>query len=618
MGRISHVGIGSLAVVTALAITEAAYADPVKCERTIAEASAKFAQSKSKALQSCEDKKASLKLVATTDCHTEAKTVASIQKAVEKLASTVAKDCGGKDKRCGTADDDALPTIGWGAVGACPNFEGGSCTGPITDCNDIADCIACVDEAAVDQAITLYYGDLADEQFGTGSVVNKCQRAIGKETTKFLQAKSKALQKCWDERMKGKHENDCPDPGDGKAVDAIAKAEGKKVSAICKACGGPDKVCGGGDDLSPSDIGFPSDCPSVTIPDSASSCGGAILDLQDVVDCVDCVTEFKVDCMDRLAVPQFVPYPPECAGSTSTTTSTQAPTTTTPTTSTTSTTAPELCGNGMVDPGEPCDPSSPGGAFLCAPGEVCTAACTCASTTTTSTTPSTTTTTLNLCGNGMVDPGEPCDPSSPGGAFLCAPGEVCTAACTCASTTTTSTEAPTTTSTTSTTLNLCGNGMVDPGEPCDPSSPGGAFLCAPGEVCTAACTCASTTTTSTEAPTTTTPTTTSTTSTTLNLCGNGMVDPGEPCDPSSPGGAFLCAPGEVCTAACTCASTTTTSTEAPTTTLAPTTTSSSTTEAPTTSSTSSTETPTTSTTSTTQGYGSPSRAFLVEPGGLLD
>jgi hypothetical protein len=506
MGRISHVGIRSLAVATALAVTEAAYADPVKCERTIAEASAEFAQSKSKALQSCEDKKAGGKLVATTDCHTEAKTAASIQKAVDKLASTVAKDCGGKDKTCGTADDDALPTIGWGAVGACPNFEGGSCTGPITDCNGIADCIACVDEAAVDQAITLYYGDLADEEFATGSVVNKCQRAIGKETTKFLQAKSKALQKCWDERMKGKHENDCPDPGDGKAVDAIAKAEGKKVSAICKACGGPDKVCGGGDDLSPSDIGFPSDCPSVTIPDSASSCGGAILDLQDVVDCVDCVTEFKVDCMDRLAVPQFVPYPPECAGSTSTTTSTQAPTTTTPTTSTTSTTAP----------------------------------------------------------------------------------------------------------------NLCGNGMVDPGEPCDPSSPGGAFLCAPGEVCTAMCTCASTTTTSTEAPTTTTPTTTSTTSTTLNLCGNGMVDPGEPCDPSSPGGAFLCAPGEVCTAACTCASTTSTSTEAPTTTLAPTTTSSSTTEAPTTSSTSSTETPTTSTTSTTQGYGSPSRAFLVEPGGILD
>ena len=47
----------------------------------------------------------------------------------------------------------------------------------------------------------------------------------------------------------------------------------------------------------------------------------------------------------------------------------------------------------------------------------------------------------------------------------------------------------------------------------------------------------------------------------MNTCGNGMVDPGEPCDPSSPGGAFSCAPGETCSEICTCLPPTTTTLE---------------------------------------------------------
>jgi len=91
------------------------------------------------------------------------------------------------------------------------------------------------------------------------------------------------------------------------------------------------------------------------------------------------------------------------------------------------------CGNGIVDPTEDCDPSSPSGA-VCLPNELC-VACTC-----------------TTCGNGTLDPGEECDLSSPSGALVCDPGEVCTSACTCISTTTTTVVVTTTSSTTTTLL----------------------------------------------------------------------------------------------------------------------------------------------------------------------
>ena len=133
----------------------------------------------------------------------------------------------------------------------------------------------------------------------------------------------------------------------------------------------------------------------------------------------------------------------------------------------------------------------------------------------------------------------------------------------------------------------------------------GPGTCQPGDcvvttTTTTTTTTAPTTTTTTTAPTTTSTTTTSTsttTTTTAPLCGNGVVDPGEDCDPvgsltcpdpNSPSGAFV-----ACEAGCQCPeATTTTTTAAPTTTTtaAPTTT---TTAAPT------TTTTTTSTTTTT-------------------
>ncbi len=104
----------------------------------------------------------------------------------------------------------------------------------------------------------------------------------------------------------------------------------------------------------------------------------------------------------------------------------------------TPTSAQTTCGNGIVDTGEDCDPSSPSGA-MCMQGEVC-VDCQC-----------------TTCGNGVLDMGEQCDLSSPSGALVCPSGSVCAADCTCtpivsttttvASTTVTTTSSPVTTTT---------------------------------------------------------------------------------------------------------------------------------------------------------------------------
>jgi len=49
------------------------------------------------------------------------------------------------------------------------------------------------------------------------------------------------------------------------------------------------------------------------VPSGGPVCNAApVGDLQDIVQCVGCVTEFKVDCFDRATVPELVPLPPEC------------------------------------------------------------------------------------------------------------------------------------------------------------------------------------------------------------------------------------------------------------------------------------------------------------------
>ncbi len=290
-----------------LGVATPADATPAACQRAIAKAGVKYLQARTNALGKCEE--AVIKGTSAGPCPDD-KALTAVAKASTKLASAIDKGCGGDDNVCGgdLTDEDTPAALGWPAT--CPNFEHGPCTNAIGDCGDIATCLTCIGDTAVDVAIDLYDEELVLPSSGD---LNKCQVAIGKASLAFMRAKAKALQKCWDGRLKESHANACvpPDVGDGKYLAAIAKAATKRTSAICKACGGDDQACGGGDDLTPAAIGFVSDCPSVTIPGGAA-CVHTITSLDDVVACVDCVTEFKVDCIDRVRLPLLTPYPSEC------------------------------------------------------------------------------------------------------------------------------------------------------------------------------------------------------------------------------------------------------------------------------------------------------------------
>jgi len=342
-----------------------------KCSAAIIKAGGAFVQAEMKILQKCEDAKLKGK-----PCD-QGKVTESIAKARTKLDGSITKACGGKDKNCATEDADGtqptLVEIGWPTV--CPNFEGKGCTNAIAHCGDIDDCLACVGEEAVEQAVALYYPPGRPSSVAN-KTLNKCQAALGKAGATFFAAKSKALGKCWGTKVK-KPAN-CP--ADAQA--AIDKARSKLVTSLAKPCLGQTNAT----------IGLPGSCLAVK-PESQPACNTTVDTLIDVGNCAVCVTEFKVDCPDRLAATsEGAAYPAECLIAPPTPTATATPVVTpTPTFTvgpTVTATPNPNCGNGQLDSGELCDtgsgspqtncPNVNTGAFPC--NEFCT--CDCPSTVT--------------------------------------------------------------------------------------------------------------------------------------------------------------------------------------------------------------------------------------------
>jgi hypothetical protein len=284
---------------------------PTKCRAAIASASSALVAAESKAVSACHAKVVAAKLPAATDCRTETKAAAAIAKAHDKLGAAIARACGGKDKTCGAGGDDvALELLGW-SVGTCPGVGGGSCGTPIGDCGGVATCVTCVGDALVDRTLGVV-GALVptDPTDKAQKPLVKCQAALAKATATYLRATTGALTKCWEAVNAGKATGACPG-ADAKTVAALAKAEDKKIAAICKACGGPDKQCGGDDDFAPGTIGFPASCPDVT-PPAGVSCAATPTSLADVVACVDCVADFSASCATGVAVPHLAAYAQSC------------------------------------------------------------------------------------------------------------------------------------------------------------------------------------------------------------------------------------------------------------------------------------------------------------------
>lgn len=285
-----------------IGIAQPAYADPLTCQRSILKESTKLARARIKQLQKCEDRKLKGALPGATECSTEPTTAAKIAKAESKLLAHLDRSCGGPDRTCGTDDDE--PLAGIGALSSCPDFQELGCTNPIAGCDDIAECLVCIDRAAIDQATALSYADLTPSP---DAGLLKCQRTIGSQMRRLFDTRADALRKCWDARYKGGHANECPSPGDGKAEAKIAKAVSKVRAKICKACGGADRDCGGGDDRAPSEIGFPPTCPDV------DDCAGVVDTLDGLIDCASCVTGFDGSCTNANAVTALTAFPAACA-----------------------------------------------------------------------------------------------------------------------------------------------------------------------------------------------------------------------------------------------------------------------------------------------------------------
>jgi hypothetical protein len=278
-----------------------ARAAPEKCRTTILEASSAFVQAEARVLRKCREQIVRGKLPAATNCLAHLPTAKALARAGEKLRTRITKACGGKDHACGTGDDDPLASIGWD-IGTCSALTGGSCAAPVSSCADIATCVECIGDTAVEQALELAYGEFLPAE----NPVRRCQIAIGRSIERFLVTRSKALSRCWRGVSQGKIAGPCPAPGDGKAEDALARAEQRKVADICRACGGSDRECGGGDDLALGEIGFAAMCPT------ASNCSAPLGILADAVGCLDCIAELESDCADRNAVPGLAPYPSSC------------------------------------------------------------------------------------------------------------------------------------------------------------------------------------------------------------------------------------------------------------------------------------------------------------------
>jgi hypothetical protein len=314
--------LAAVSITTLELLPAAAHADALGCQQTINKELGKFTRIKAAVLRTCKQGAVKRGVPASpVECPQQAQDD-RINAAEQKMKNKIAASCGGQNRLCNVADvgadaDVPLADIGWD-IGACPDLRGQGCTNPINDCNDIGTCVACIGHEAVNRANELYYDLLVPDEFATGSAVNACQIAIGKATTTFLRTKAKLLQTCWGKVLAGTpgFVSPCPDT-DAATLDKLAVAEQKKIDAICKACGaGGDEdknnLCDLPPGFSPAAIGFEPDCPDDTVPSSGMPCGAVVDSLGALIACVDCVTEFEIDCTTDLAVPALTSYPAEC------------------------------------------------------------------------------------------------------------------------------------------------------------------------------------------------------------------------------------------------------------------------------------------------------------------
>jgi hypothetical protein len=292
-----------------LAAAAPVYADPATCRSALVRETTTLATRARKAVVRCETGRLDGTRPPAIDCRSDPTTDTAIAAAAERARTRLAAACCGGDRTCGTADDDSLGAIGWASPG-CLDLGSRGCTAAVTHPGDVADCLVCAGAAAMDVIVDLLGQHLAPAP--PASALARCQVAIADAHATFHRKATKVLRRCWLGRAAGRHANACPEPGDGRAGPAIARAAARLHERVCRGCGGGDGACGGPDDLAPAAIGFLAACPGIVTPDG-DSCAAPVTTLAGLADCAACVTRFAAGCAARLAVPAFAPYPTSCS-----------------------------------------------------------------------------------------------------------------------------------------------------------------------------------------------------------------------------------------------------------------------------------------------------------------
>lgn len=332
--------VTALAGLLTLALVLPAHADPVKCQKAIAQQLLKFKKTHLKAHAKCLDAENVNKLPGPCpDTAAQRRIQIVSQKATAKLAIA-----------CSMADIAAL-----GFPGDC-NFEPvtqgieGQCAAlPVTTPTEFAACLMCWKGAELSEFIAILYashalevsgGDLGEtsprcsdldcttplpDQRDLGDTgENDCQRSIAKSGIKYLVSREKILEKC---ALGGGTQASCL--ADLRIQLLIDKTEQKKVAGIRNKCGNRDpvpsppfcckttgnncvaaatrddcetmsfqvqegKVCGPGNNCDPA----PSN-QKITwwgfCPESNTCPGTALSTLDDLISCVDTAADAIVD-----------------------------------------------------------------------------------------------------------------------------------------------------------------------------------------------------------------------------------------------------------------------------------------------------------------------------------
>jgi len=143
----------------------------------------------------------------------------------------------------------------------------------------------------------------------------RCRRTVSKEAAKLAQSRVKILASCELGKIKGRHDDACPDPaGTGagkKAVGKLAKAESKFQVKVARACGGDDRTCGGDltGEVPPWLMQFPAMCPGMR-GGSDPLCTQTINDCGDLASCVECLQRTAVDRTVALTFGDLLPADP--------------------------------------------------------------------------------------------------------------------------------------------------------------------------------------------------------------------------------------------------------------------------------------------------------------------